>query len=244
MVNRHHAARREDRIGDVEADVRPGHRQHGLHDAVGVVQATGVYAQENAPNRPKEQPNDDTAEEEDDDVDDDIRRELALHLPVEEDRPEDHGHAVVEQRLATDDHGERVGRTELLEKGDHGDGVGGRHDRAKGQAQVPAPVRGARDDILDDDGEESRSDGDAREGERGALAQAVFEDVEIEVHRVAKDQRRDEGVEQQVAVHGFPDVEAARQVLVGAFGFRGNPRDQTDDQDERSVRDGWTAIFV
>ena len=33
-------------------------------------------------------------------------------------------------------------------------------------------------------------------------------------------------------------------MLVGAFGFRGNPRDQTDDQDERSVRDGWTAIFV
>ena len=159
-------------------------------------------------------------------------------------RPEDHGHAVVEQRLAADDHGERVWRAELLEKGYHGDGVGSGHHRTKGHAQIPGPVPSARDDILDDDGEEGRSDGDAREGERGALAHAVFEDVEVEVHRVAEDQRGDEGVEQQVAVHGFPDLEAARKVLVGARGLGGNPCEQTDDQDERSVRDGWTPMFM
>lgn len=127
-------------------------------------------------------------------------------------RPYDHGGAVVEERFAADDHRERGRGPQLIEQRDDSDGVGGGHDGAEREAEVPRPI--IRQHGLGDHREDRGAKEHARDGQQRALSKALGECVPAEEHRVTEDERRQERVEEQVPVHVLPCLDRLGNMLV------------------------------
>ena len=148
-------------------------------------------------------------------------------------RPYDHGGAVVEERFTADDHRERGRRTQLIEQPDDSDGVGGGHDGAEREAEVPRPV--IRQHRLGDDRKDRGAKEHARDGQQRALSEALGESVPAEEHGVTKDERRQEGVEEQVPVHVLPGLDRLGDMLVRGGSVVDDFHQDADDQEEGCV---------
>mmetsp|Transcript_11855 Transcript_11855/g.33828 ORF Transcript_11855/g.33828 Transcript_11855/m.33828 type:complete len:659 (+) Transcript_11855:1648-3624(+) len=113
---------------------------------------------------------------------------------------QDDRRAVVQERLARDQHRQRGGGAKLFEKADDGDGVRGTKDGAHREAeqQVPLQVK------IDEAGDREGANADAGRGQVDALARHAPSNGGIDRHRVTGEQDRQHREQQQVRVDAHP----------------------------------------
>mmetsp|Transcript_78419 Transcript_78419/g.239890 ORF Transcript_78419/g.239890 Transcript_78419/m.239890 type:complete len:362 (+) Transcript_78419:1976-3061(+) len=166
---------------------------------------------------------------------------LAFNQPVCN-REEHHRGAVVEQGLALDLHGEHRGRAQVLQQAHHGDGVGGREDRAHHQTRREVPA--VRQQVIQHRGGGRRADDHARACKDQALEATPPSHVRVDRHGVAEQQGRQKREEQQVRVYGRPGLVAVHGRRRRLEGARLREQRQDDPDDEEDDRDRQRAQGV
>mmetsp|Transcript_32049 Transcript_32049/g.76478 ORF Transcript_32049/g.76478 Transcript_32049/m.76478 type:complete len:240 (+) Transcript_32049:1374-2093(+) len=118
---------------------------------------------------------------------------------------EDNGSAVVEQRLATDQHGQPWRHPQGVEDGHHRHRIRGRGDGAKGHGQGPVPLVGQN--VLGGHAGQYGTDNHSRHSHDEATPEAALHHAHVHVHGLGEDERRQEGEHEQMRIDVVPQVQ-------------------------------------